>query len=455
MYEMSGTVPVEEWYRFFQEVPSWGDEPAIYSGGNSDERTDEVETLEIMKLFGTAPRLTTKVLRTLVPFIRNDTNEQVPVRMRAELTQILNGRMTAAVKTYIILYFYIFCQGLMLDSLSNDGYLEPESTYDDTEFQFMRSPASMTFVLEAESADEDHYLISIKRDLDNEVIILLYSITRRKYKSVGQIAPEARLRVRGARFDTRIAERARSYTVLDELYTVDPATLTVGDTVYELVRLLYDQYCGTSSGPFLEEIPFDVCDQRIARELRKEMPRGAWFVLTLEWLAREEPANALSYSRLFEKTVRSARNTILRAEAAKDRAAGSTESKGTQALLDSLQQSLLADVGQLMGNVFVSSATAYLWADKLFWVIWRPLVLARWELSEEERAADEWPESADYFDSPYEPLRKTAPKPAVSVPNSDSEDLPGTLLVSNTESSAISDERERKRLRSKAKLSIN
>jgi hypothetical protein len=467
---MTGTVPVEEWYRFFQQVPSWGDEPAIYSSGNSDERTDEVETLEIMKLFATASRLPTKVLRGLALFIRTDTNEQVPPRMRAELAQIRKGPLTLAVKTYIILYFYVFCQGLMLDSLANDGYVEPESTYADTEFEFMRSPASLTFVLEAENVDEDHYLVSIKRDLDHEVVVLLYSITRSKYKSADESAPEARLRVRGARFDTRIAESERAPTALENLYTVDPTTLTVGDTVYELVRLLYAQYCGTFSGPFLEEIPLEVCDRRIAQELRKEMPRGAWFVATLEWMARDKPANALFYSRFLEKTVRNAQRAILDAEEAKESTenkAVSSESTGDSraptALLNALQQSLIADVQQLMGNLFVSSAAAYLWADKLFWVIWRPLVLARWTLSEQQRTAAEWPELADYFDSPYERLRKTVPLGGTAVRQapSEREELPPTLLVvsdSDTESSASSDqpnEAARKRTRTKTKVSTN
>jgi len=411
---MTGTVPLEEWYSFFQQVPSWDEEPALYSVGGSDEQAEQVESLEILKLFGAAPRLSTKVLRGLALWIRSEGNDQVPARMPAELEQILKGRLTLAVKTYIILYCYLFCQGLMLDSLSNDGYRESDGVYADTEYPFMRSPASMTFGLEAENPDEDHCLVSIKRDLDNEVVIVLFSITRRKYNSSNEKTPEARLRVRGARFDTRIAQSERTLIQLQNLYTVDPATLTVGDTIYELVRLLYAQYCGTFSGPFLEEIPLEVSDRRLARELSREMPRGAWFVMTLEWLARDEQAAALKYDRFFQNTVRRARQLILEAEEAKDLATKNptlspedravAQQKTLTTLLDTLRQELLVAPQALLGNLFVSSAVAYVWGDKLFWVIWRPLVLARWALSEQERVAAEWSESADYFDSPYERL---------------------------------------------------
>lgn len=437
------SVAVQEWYTFLDETLQRGDLAAQrYAEDVADADTikADIDASELLAELEIMPALAINVISRLIQFVATDTSPQVQARFSqsAKGDLVGGGRARLPQIAFALAYMYTFCSGLWLERLAanaanNQGRAlgnadEPEP--------FAKHGADMVFAIDANVPDDErHCLVSIKRAQDalHMLVITFFQIAKPRYSTSDPTPAASRLRVTRFVFDTRIgSDTDDEAPVALNAYLNEPIAdasdsasynasqqtaldqVSLGDTYYELTRMLYEQWRGG------DEVPRDAdmirsADLTVAEALAIEAPRGAWFCLTLEWLAY---ADTLAYMRqynFFGSSIARARDEIAPPVLARD---------DSEKLEATLRSQLHSSTQRALADRSFSSAAVYAWTAMLINLFWLPLTKIDVDLL--ASTIDE-PGTA-YFDSPTQELKKE--------PSSRRYEVPLVNLVS-PESSAI------------------
>lgn len=457
------SVPVQKWRDFLEQTLARVD-TELLRYKNDEPSTDtvltDIKNSELLSELQIMPCLTLRTVQLLAAFIGRDTSPQLQVRFsrtaRAAATR--GGRLRLSHIAFVLAYMYTFCSGLWLERLASQAAYAQVSVDDSDLGPFALHGADMVFALDAGVDDDDrNCVVSIKRAQGalHMLVITFFQLAKPLYSNSDPTPAESRPRATRYVFDTRIGSDTAPPPVALNAYLDEPVSdatdsssyssrqasadsVSLADVYYELARVLYEEW---RDG---DELPNNTdtirrADLRAAQAVAIEAPRGAWFCLTLEWLAFPDVMTYMRESSFFGSEVALAREEI--APRFQLRVNPESLDANLRISLHSSAQKTLADRG-------LSSAAVYAWTSMLINVFWLPL--AKFDVKLLLAEQDE-PRVA-YFDSPADALVRSRQSESIDVVLSSQPNTSPTQVTSDSDDEAV--DPPAKQMRTKIKVQL-
>jgi hypothetical protein len=424
------SVAVQEWYTFLDRSLQRGDLSAqryAQDVADADTVKADIDDSELLAELEIMPALAIDVIARLIKFVAADASPQLQARFpqSAKDDLIGGGKIRLPQIASVLAYMYTFCSGLWLERLATNAAINQGrgiGSGDEPE-PFAKHGADMVFAIDANVPDDErHCLVSIKRAQDalHMLIITFFQIATPGYSVSDPTPATSRLRVTRFVFDTRIGSDADEAPVALNAYLNEPIAdaadsasydvrqetalddVSLGDTYYELTRMLYEQWRGGDEVPRNADM-IRSADLTVAEALAVEAPRGAWFCLTLEWLAYADTRAYMLQYNFFGSAVARVRNEIAPPVLARD---------DSEKLEATLRSQLHSSTQRALADRSFSSAAVYAWTAMLINLFWLPLTKIDVDL------LTSTPEQAGvaYFDSPAQELKKEPSSRRYEVP---------------------------------------
>lgn len=429
------SIPVREWRSYLKELTAPQRMPTrelsaeerlprmyaqeVVSEEQASRDLDDSEVLVEAQIMPSVPVL---ALEQLLMFIATDKSPQMHSRLsaaakKAAVTGINSPKLSLSRIAFALAYMYTFCSGLWLERLAARA-TRPE---EEQAGAFATHVADMLFAIESDSVEYPNCLVSIKRPqaMPHLLVLTFFQISKGRFEYDSDPSASTRLRVTRFVFDMRVGSAddkqpkalnaylfvppigVASPTAYETEYQVAPESASAGDTYYELVRLLFSLYRGDQAIP-QTAAEITAVDLQTSRGMAREVPAGAWFCLTLEWLAFPAAREQLLQKGFLLASVKLALEEI--APRAGNRDTQDKVEAGLRLYARHAIQTALLDHD-------VSSALLYAWATMLVETFWLPL--SRVELSVLREPLD-YISRLVYFDSPVEisvaPLADIGPR---------------------------------------------
>lgn len=417
------SIPVREWRSYLKELALpqrlsardlSTDErlPRMYAReiASEEQASRDLDDSEVLVEAQIMPSVPVLALEQLLTFIATDKSPQMHSRLsaaakKAAVTGINSPKLSLPRVAFALAYMYTFCSGLWLERLAARA-TRPE---EEQAGAFASHIADMLFAIEGDSVEYPNCLVSIKRPqaMPHLLVLTFFQISKGRFEYDSDPSASTRLRVTRFVFDMRVGssddkppKALNAYLVIPPIGVASPTAyeaeyqvalenVSAGDTYYELVRMIFSLYRGDQAIPQTAAEILAV-ELQTSRAMAREVPAGAWFCLTLEWLAFPAAREQLLQKGFLLASVKLALTEIAPRVGNRD-AQDKVEASLRLYARHAIQTALL--------DHDVSSALLYAWATMLVETFWLPL--SRVELGVLRQPLD-YISRLVYFDSPVE-----------------------------------------------------